>query len=222
MNDESYSVIGKRLPFIDGMDKATGEAKYTANYILPGMLTGRLLRSPHPHARILNVDYSKALKLIGVKSVVTGTDITGKKYGFFRSRRDETGIAKEKVRYIGDPVAAVAAVDEDTAIEALDLIEVEYEELPAVFDPAEAIKEGAPLIHDEYERNVVAERLFDFGDVEAGFKLSDYIREDSFYSQGISHGNSEPRACLAQYERSGKLTVWTSTQSPSYVRRDLS
>lgn len=222
MSDESYSIIGKRLPFIDGFDKATGEAKYTANYILPGMLTGRLLRSPYPHARILNVDYSKALKLSGVKAVVTGADITGKKYGFFRSRRDETGITKEKVRYIGDAVAAVAAVDEDTAIEALDLISVEYDELPAVFDPEEAMKEGAPLIHDEYERNIVAKRLFDFGDVQAGFKNSDYIREDSFFSQGISHGNSEPRACLAQYERSGKLTIWTSTQSPSYIRRDLS
>jgi len=222
MSDESYSVIGKRLPFIDGMDKATGEAKYTANYILPGMLTGRLLRSPHPHARILNVDYTKALKLPGVKAVATGADITGQMYGFFRSRRDETGIAKEKVRYIGDAVAAVAAVDEDTAIEALDLITVEYEELPAVFDPEEAIKEGAPLIHEQYERNIVAKRIFDFGNVEEGFKNSDYIREDSFYSQGISHGNSEPRACLAQYERSGKLTIWTSTQSPSYIRRDLS
>ncbi len=221
MNDESYSVIGKRLPFIDGVDKATGEAKYTANYILPGMLTGRLLRSPYPHARILNVDYNKALALTGVKAVVTGTDITGKKYGFFRSRRDETGITR-KARYIGDAVAAVAAVDEDTAIEALDLINIEYEELPAVFDPEEAMAEGAPLIHDEYERNIVAKRLFDFGDVETGFKDSDYIREDSFYSQGISHGNSEPRACLAQYERSGKLTVWTSTQSPSYIQRDLS
>ncbi len=222
MSDESYSIIGKRLPFIDGMDKATGEAKYTANYILPGMLTGRLLRSPYPHARILNVDYSKALKLSGVKAVVTGADISGKKYGFFRSRRDETGIAKEKVRYIGDAVAAVAAVDEDTAFEALNLITVDYEELPAVFDPEEAINEGAPLVHDQYERNIVARRTFDFGDVEDGFKNSDYIREDSFYSQGISHGNSEPRACLAQYERSGKLTIWTSTQSPSYIQRDLS
>ncbi|SPD74686.1 putative 4-hydroxybenzoyl-CoA reductase, alpha subunit [uncultured Desulfobacterium sp.] len=224
MSEETYSIIGKRLPFIDAVDKATGQAKYAANYILPGMLMGRLLRSPYPHAKVLNIDYSKALSLSGVKAVVTGADIEaikGEKYGFFRSRRDETGLTT-KARYIGDPVAAVAAVDEDTAIEALDLIKVEYEQLPAVFDPEEAMKDGAPVIHDEYQKNIVADRYFDFGDTDAGFKNSDYIREDSFYSQGISHGNSEPRACLAHYERSGKLTVWTSTQSPAYVQRDLS
>ncbi len=221
MSTEGYSVIGKRQPLIDGLDKASGSAKYAADFILPGMLMGSMLRSPYPHAKVLNVDASKALALRGVKAVVTGAHIRGKKYGFFRSRRDETGLTT-KARYIGDPVAAVAAVDEETAIEALDLIKVDYEELPAVFDPEEAMKEGAPLIHDEYERNIVAYRGFDFGDVEAGFKGSDYIREDRFYSQGISHGNLEPRASVAQYSASGKLTLWAATQSPYFVRRDLS
>ncbi len=221
MSTKSYSVIGRRQPLIDGLTKASGEAKFTADLVLPGMLMGKMLRSPYPHAKILHVDTSKALALRGVKAVVTGVDIPGKKYGFFRSRRDETGLTL-KARYIGDPVAAVAAVDDETAIEALDLIKVDYEELPAVYDPEEAMKEGAPLLHEEYERNIVAYRKFDFGDVEAGFKESNYIREDYFYSQGISHGNPEPRASLAQYETSGKLTIWTSTQSPSYVRRDLS
>ncbi|MGD9033898.1 MAG: xanthine dehydrogenase family protein molybdopterin-binding subunit [Desulfobacteraceae bacterium] len=221
MSTKSYSVIGKRQPMIDGIAKASGDAKYTADLELPGMLMGKMLRSPYPHARVLNVDAGKAMALRGVKSVVTGTHIPGKKYGFFRSRRDETGITSI-ARYIGDPVAAVAAVDEETALEALDLIRVDYEELPAVFDPEEAMKEGAPLIHDEYEKNIVAYRGFDFGDVEKGFKESDHVREDRFYSQGISHGNTEPRASLAQYDTSGKLTIWSSTQSPSYVRRDLS
>jgi 4-hydroxybenzoyl-CoA reductase subunit alpha len=185
------------------------------------MLMGKILGSPHPHAKVLHVDVSKALSLRGVKAVVTAADIPGKKFGIFRSRRDETGIT-QKARYIGDPVAAVAAVDEETAEDALGLIRVDYEELPALFDPEEAMKEGAPLIHDEYERNIVAYRKFNFGDIEAGFKASDHVREDRFYSQGISHGNPEPRATLAQFDLSGNLTLWTSTQSPYIVRRDLS
>lgn len=221
MSTKDFSVIGKRQPLIDGLSKALGEAKYAADLALPGMLIAKLLRSPYPHAKVLNVDASKALALGGVKAVATGADIPGRKYGFFRSRRDETGLTC-KARYIGDPVAAVAAIDEETALAALDLIRVDYEELPAVFDLAEAMEDGAPLLHEEYERNIVAYRSFDFGDVEAGFRESDYTREDRFFSQGISHGNPEPRASLAQYETSGKLTIWSSTQSPYYVRRDLS
>jgi 4-hydroxybenzoyl-CoA reductase subunit alpha len=221
MSNEGYSAIGKRQPFIDGLDKASGAAKFTADLALPGMLTGKLLRSPYPHARVLNVDAAKALALRGVKAVVTGADVPGEKYGFFRSRRDETGLTV-KARYIGDPVAAVAAVDEETAMEAMDFINVDYGELPPVLDVEKAMEEGAPLVHDEYERNIVAYRGFDFGDVEAGFETSDYVREDRFFSQGITHANPEPRASIAQYTASGKLTLWTSTQSPYYVRRDLS
>ncbi|MFH1123332.1 MAG: molybdopterin cofactor-binding domain-containing protein, partial [Pseudomonadota bacterium] len=221
MGNESFSVIGKRQPMIDGLVKASGDAKYVADLVLPRMLTGKMLRSPYPHARVLHVDAGEALALRGVKAVVTGGDIRGKKYGIFKSRRDEPGIT-HKARSIGDPVAAVAAVDEETAAEALELIRVDYEELPALFDPEDAMKEGAPLIHDEYERNIVAYRKFNFGDIEAGFKASDHIREDHFYSQGVSHGNPEPRGTLAQFDQSGNLTLWTSTQSPYLVRRDLS
>jgi 4-hydroxybenzoyl-CoA reductase subunit alpha len=206
---------------IDSLPKATGHAQYTADLSLPGMLIGKLLGSPYPHAKVLNVETQKALSLIGVKAVVTGADIPGEKYGFFRSRRDETGLTC-KARHIGDPVVAVAAVDEETALEALQLIRVDYEELPAVFDPEDAMKQGAPLIHEEYERNIVADREFNFGDVNKGFEESDYVREDRFSSQGISHGVLEPRAALAQYDGSGKLTLWVSTQSPYFVRRDLS
>ncbi|GAH59936.1 unnamed protein product, partial [marine sediment metagenome] len=138
-----YSVIGTRVRRVDGPEKVTGNAKYTFDLILPGMLYGKVLRSPHPHAKILKIDTRKAKRLIGVKAVITGKDTLGRKQGIWRrfpELCDEEILCREKVRYIGDPVAAVAAIDEDTAEEALDLIEVEYEPLPAVFDPLEAIK----------------------------------------------------------------------------------
>jgi len=222
MDWTEYLNIGKRQPRIEGIAKVTGEAKYTSDLKLPKMLFGKILRSPYPHAKILNIDMSKALSLKGVKAIVTGADIKGQKYGRFRSRRDETGIARDKVRYIGDPVAAVAATNEEIALEAIELIRVEYEELPAVFDAEEAMQEGAPLIHDEYPRNICATRHFDFGNVEEGFRNSYYIREDRFFSQGLSHGALECRAAVANFDPSGKLTIWTGTQSPYQVQRQLS
>ncbi len=222
---KEYSVIGKRLPRVDGIVKATGEAKYTADMVLPGMLYGKILRSPHPHARILNIDISKAKKLPGVRAVITGKDTPGKKYGRYQDDRpdllDEYALAMDKVRYIGDEVAAVAAIDEDTAEEALDLIDVEYEKLPAVFDPEEAMKPGAPRIHDHAEHNVALKLLRNFGDVEKGFKESDYIFEDTFTTQGQTHCFLEPHAVLASFDQSGKLTVWSSTQNPFPVRAQL-
>ena len=140
-----YVVIDTPLHNIDGPAKVTGAAQYTFDITLPNMLYGKVLRSPHPHAKILNIETSKAERLIGVKAVVTGKDTLGVKQGIWRRYKelcDEEILAREKVRYIGEPVAAVAAVDEDVAEEALSLIEVEYEPLPAVFDPMEAIKEG--------------------------------------------------------------------------------
>ena len=222
MTDINYLNIGKPQPRIDGMEKATGEARYTGDLKLPRMLIGKLLASPLPHARILNIDLSKALTLPGVKAIVTGVDLPGQKYGPFRSRRDETGLARDKVRYIGDPVVAVAATDEETALEAVELIRVEYEKLPPVFEAEEAMQKGAPLIHEEYETNICAQRHFNFGDVEEGFNSSYRIREDHFFSQGLSHGALEPRAALAHFDTSGKLTLWTGTQSPYNVRQDLS
>jgi len=218
----NYLNVGQPQPRIDGLEKATGEARYTGDLKLPRMLIGKLLVSPHPHARILNIDFSKALTLLGVKAVVTGVDLSGQKYGPFRSRRDETGLARDKVRYIGDPVAAVCAKDEETALEAIELIRVEYEELPAIFDVEEAMQEGSPLIHEEYKTNICAQRHFNFGDVEEGFNSSSHIREDHFFSQGLSHGALEPRAALAHLDPSGRLTLWTGTQSPYNVRQDLS
>lgn len=221
MRSESYTRIGTRQPPIDGLPKASGQARYTADMILPRMLVGKLLGSPHPHARVIHVDPSRALALKGVKAVVTGADLGGRTYGTFTSRSDESGLTV-KARYVGDPVAAVAAVDEETAIEALDLIQVDYDVLPAVFNPEDAMAEGAPLIHDAYEKNIVAYRKFQFGDVDQAFEDSDYIREDRFFSQSVCHAAMEPRAVLADYEPPGKLTLWASTQAPYKVRRSLS
>src|SRR3989337_405725 len=165
---EKYSVIGKSLPRVDAVVKATGEAKFTVDIALPRMLYGKILRSPYPHARILNIDTSKAKRLLGVKAVITGKDTLGIKYGTIdvpQYPADKTPLVIDKVRYIGDDVAAVAAIDEDTAEEALDLIEVEYEELPPVFDPLEAMKPDAPRVHDRAEKNISVQASFHLGDV---------------------------------------------------------
>jgi len=217
-----YSVIGKGFPRIEAPMLATGQAEFVDDMVLPHMLFGRTLQSPHPHARILNIDTGKAERLPGVKAVITGKDTLGMKWGPLRSTRDRDLLAIDKVRFIGDEVAAVAAIDEDIVDEALELIKVEYEPLPAVFDPEEAVKEGAPVIHDFAERNIAVERYWGFGDVERGFKESDYVREDKFYSQITAYGYIEPHATIAKYDFSGRLTIWSNTQRAFWLRRDLS
>ena len=218
---KEYSVVGKRVPRIEAAVKATGSAQYTDDMSLPAMLCGKLLRSPHPHAAILNIDTGRALALPGVKGVVTGKDTLGVKYGLWRmypNLLDEYPMAMDRVRFIGDEVAAVAAIDEDTAQEALELIRVEYEELPAVFDPLKAMEDGAPQIHEGVDRNISVTRHVAFGDVERGFEESDHIREDRFVTQAVHHANMEPHAALASFDASGKLTLWSSTQSPYIVQ----
>ena len=216
---EKYSVIGKSLPRVDAVIKATGEAKFTADMVLPRILYGKILRSPYPHARILNIDTSRARSLLGVKAVITGKDTPGIKYGLIdvpQCPADKNPLAMDKVRYVGDEVAAVAAIDEDIAEEALDLIDVEYEELPSVFDPLEAMKPDAPKIHD---RGNMCNRIsWNYGDVEKGFKEAYLIREDRFETAPTAHCPMEPHAALASFDSSGKLTVWSSNQAP-YVRR---
>ncbi len=218
---EKYSVIGKRLPLIDSVAKVTGEAKFTDDLVLPGMLIGRILRSPHPHARILHIDASRALKLAGLRAVVTGKDTPGIKYGALGHLRDEYPLAVDKARYIGDEVAAVAAVDEETAREALELIRVEYELLPVLFTPEEAMRPDAPRIHDHVENNVSLALRVPLGDVEAGFAQSDFVFEDSFETQLIAHCPLEAHSSLASFDSSGQITLWSSTQGPFYLRRDL-
>ena len=154
-----FSVIGKRVPRVDAREKVTGVAKFAADYSLPNMLWCKLVRSPFPHARILNIDTSKAEKLKGVKAVVTGREFGGWKWGWMPSTRDEPPLAVEKVCYLAEAVAGVAAVDEDTAEEACDLIKVDYEELPGVFDAEEAMLDGAPKVHDYVKNNISVEYL---------------------------------------------------------------
>lgn len=218
---ETYSVVGKDFSNIDSLVKVKGTALYTGDMKIPGMLIGKILRSPHAHARILNIDTSRAAKLPGVKVVITGKDTLGVKYGMWRVRPellDEEGLAMEKVRFIGDAVAAVAAMNEDTALEALELIQVDYERLPAVFTPEEAMKDGAPLVHDGFEGNVSVVRNINIGDVEKGFNECDVVREDRFEMQAVQHASMEPHVCVANFDAPDKLTIWDSTQSPYFVQ----
>ncbi|MGM0394797.1 MAG: xanthine dehydrogenase family protein molybdopterin-binding subunit, partial [Thermodesulfobacteriota bacterium] len=161
-----YTLIGKRMPRVDSRAKVMGKARYTADLKLPGMLVGKILRSPHAHARIVSIDTAKALALPGVKAVVTGADTEGVKWGVFAYTRDQQFIQTEKVRYIGDEVAGVAAVDEETALAALDLIHVEYEELPAVFDPMTAMTTDAEPIHEAFPNNINIHVNIDTGSVD--------------------------------------------------------
>jgi 4-hydroxybenzoyl-CoA reductase subunit alpha len=222
---EKYSVVGKRLPRVDGILKATGSAKFCGDLALPGMLYGKILRSTVPHAKIVHIDTRKAEELKGVRAVITGKDIPSNKYSWFPSlphTMDDCALAIDTVRFIGDEVAAVAAIDEDIAEEALDLIEIEYEELPAVFDPEEAMTPGAPRIHGEIENNILLPLILNFGDAEGGFEASDYVREDRFQTQPVQQCPLETHVTLANYDPSGKFTIWAPNQSPLFLRRDLS
>jgi 4-hydroxybenzoyl-CoA reductase subunit alpha len=217
---EEYSVIGKRIPRVDGRVKVTGEAKYAADYEMPGMLWCKMLRSPYAHAKILNIDTSRAQRLPGVKGVLTGKDFKGWRWGWMPKTRDEAPIADDKVRYLAEAVAAVAAVDEDTAEEATELIKVDYEELPGVFDPEEAMKEGAPKVYDHVENNVSWDFHMDFGDVEKAFRESDLVRENRFQTGRVITGYLEPPAAVAVWDSSG-ITIWAAKQSPYFVYRHL-
>src|SRR5215469_13737116 len=170
---ENYSVIGKRVQRIEGFDKVTGDSEYVADIYLPGMLVGKVLRSPYPHARIRHIDTSKAEKLPGVRAVVTAEDTIKRPWGAFFA--DQYILSVGKTRYVGEEVAAVAAIDADTAEEALDLIDIEWEPLPAVFDATEAMQDSAPRIHDDKERNIAMTMEIERGNVAQAFAESDLI-----------------------------------------------
>lgn len=218
---QQFNIVGQDVPRTDAESKARGSAIYTDDMKLPGMLYGKILRSPLAHARIKHIDTSKALALPGVKIVITGEDTPKIKYGnwrLFPETQDEYPLAVDKVRFIGDEVAAVAATDKDTAEEALELIEVEYEEIPGVFDVDSATLEGAPIIHDYCPSNISVNRKIKYGDVEKGFAESDYVREDTFTVHSVSHAYLEPCSALAQVDLDGRITLWTSTQVPYIVQ----
>jgi 4-hydroxybenzoyl-CoA reductase subunit alpha len=217
----NFNVVGKREPMLDALEKATGRAKFTDDLTLPGMLFGKILRSPHPHANILHVNLSGALKVEGVKGAICGRDIPKKKYGIVPMAKDEYALAIDKVRYIGDEVAAVVATSIDAAEEAISRIRVDYEVLPAVFDPLVAMKPGAPVIHEEVPNNISASIRKEFGHVERALSESDFIFEDTFDTQAVNHCPLEPQAAIGMADHSGKVTLWSSTQIPFFLRRNL-
>ena len=216
-----FSVIGRRLPKVNSWAHLTGQARYADDLFFPRMLYGRLLRSTRPHARIRRVDTSRALTHPGVVAVVTGTDMP-EKMGIMPSTQDETALAVDRVRYVGEPVAAVAALDEDTAFDALSLIQVDYEDLEPIFTIEEALERDDVKIHDEAKRaNVFKEVHLSFGDLDGGFAAADHVRDDWFFFEGNTHAPIESHSAVASYGPDEKLTLWTATQVPHYLHREL-
>jgi 4-hydroxybenzoyl-CoA reductase alpha subunit len=218
------SVIGRRNRKIDGYGKVTGATVYTDDMTLPGMLHGKILRSPHPHARILSIDTAEAEALPGVHAVVTGRDMPVT-YCVIPWTRDEYPLCVDRVRYIGDGVAAVAAVDEETANHALRLIRVEYELLEPILEPERALDANAPQIHEAGKPgrngNITKHVHLEFGDVDAALADSDIVVEDEYFFQGSSHTPIEPHCAIGLYDGTGRLTVWSATQVPHYLHREL-
>ncbi len=208
---DGFDVVGRGVPRVDGEEKVTGRAEYVADINLPGMLRGAVLRSPYPHARIRRIDTNRARGLPGVRAVVTAEDTPKRAWGAFV--RDQPVLAMDKVRYAGEEVAAVAAVDLETAREAVELIDVEWEELPAVFDPELAMRPDAPVLHEERGTNVAITIDVERGDVERAFAASDVVVEETFQSHPQWHAAIETIGSVAQYGPRGKLTLWMNTQT---------
>jgi 4-hydroxybenzoyl-CoA reductase subunit alpha len=222
-----YSIIGKPIAMVDAAGKTTGSGRYTDDLSLPGMLYGKILHSPHPHARIKHIDTSRAEKLDGVVAVVTGKDAPNP-FGILPVGHDEHALALDKVRYVGDNVACVAAISEAIAEKALDLIDIEYELLPAYFDPEESMKAERDLIHDNKPNNLEKDYHHVFGDPEKAFAEADYVAEGRFLANEVTHAAMEPHSTLAAFDLDphtgnlGRLTVWSSTQVPYYLQHKLS
>ena len=211
------TTVGQPVPRIDAYDKVTGRAAYVGDLEIPGMVHGLILRSPWPHARVLSIDASEAEGRPGVLGVLTRDHLGGIDPYFGSVVRDRPIVAMDKVRYQGEPVAAVAARDLATAQEALELIRIEYEELPLVSDTEEALVPGSPALH---ETNLCAEHHYDWGDVEEGFAQSDRVFEDTFTFPMVYHYALEPHTSIGQYTNQG-ITVWSTAQHPFLVRGDL-
>jgi 4-hydroxybenzoyl-CoA reductase subunit alpha len=222
-----YSIIGKSIAMVDAAGKTTGSGKYTDDLSLPGMLYGKILHSPHPHARIKSIDTSRAERLDGVIAVVTGKDAPNP-FGILPVGHDEHALALDKVRYVGDNVACVVAVSEGIAEKALELIAVDYELLPAYFDPEESMKAETNLIHDNKPNNLEKDYHHVFGDPDKAFAEADYVAEGRFLANEVTHAAMEPHCTLASFELDphtgtlGRLTVWSSTQVPYYLQHKLS
>lgn len=215
---EELHIVGKPIPKLDAVDKATGRALYIHDIRVPGMLYGKILYSKYPHARIVHIDVSKAKKLPGVRAVLTGQDIPPFKFGFYK---DNTPLKAGKVRSYRDEVAAVAAIDPEIAREALDLIEVHYEALPSVFDPEEAMEEGAPLVHEENRSNILKlPWKMHLGDMEEAKRKAKYVVEDRFKVTWVTHCCMATSGCIAMFDSAYNLTMYSNTQIPSLAQRD--
>jgi CO/xanthine dehydrogenase Mo-binding subunit len=221
----ALTVVGTSAPRVDGVRKVTGQATYGADVLLPGMLWCKLARSTMPHARLVKVDASKARSMPGVHAVITAEDIPDRRWG--RALEDMPVLARGKVRFIGEPIAAVAADDPDIAEAAALAIEVEYDELPAMFDPRESMRPGATLIHDDVKQykgapqdivpdlpNTMSRVSWSKGDVDAAFRQSDIVIEHEFETQPQHQGHIEPHACIVQFDPQGQLQVWDANKAP--------
>ena len=231
----AYKNVNKAVPRIEGADKVSGRMRYAADLAFPGALSAKMLRSSLPHARILGIDASKAEKLSGVRGIITGADVAGVMVGL--RMKDMPLLAQDRVRFVGEPVAAVAADSDDIAEEALGLIDVRYEELPYVTDPVEAIEAGAPVLHENplaYKNaperqielpNVQSYGKWSNGDLEAGFQKAARIFEHTFRTPLGFHGYIEPHACTVQINGDGRVEIWASNKAPFTLRsrfaRDL-
>jgi len=222
VNKHEFTVIGRPLPKIDAWAKVVGETRYADDLVMARMAHGKLLRSTHPHALIKLIDTSRARALPGVYAVITGADLPRVKFGILPVSQDEEALCNERVRMVGDAVAAVAAQDEETAEAACRLIEVEYEPLPALMSIEESLGHPEVRIHEYGDGpNVHKNVALQFGDVEAAFARADLVREDVFFYEGNTHLPMEQHAAVAQWGADGKLTLWSSTQTPHYVHRLL-
>src|SRR5512141_836101 len=227
----SYQVVGHSIPRTDNTAKVTGEARYTSDMLLPGTLWAKTLRSPHAHARILRLDTSWAAKAPGVRAILTGNDVRGILYG--RRYRDISVLAQDKVRFTGERVAALAADSLEQAEHALDLIEVEYEELPAVFDPIAAAQDGAPLVHPDVNSykglpkqfdkptNAFVQDVFTRGDVASGFAQADVIVENRYTVPRVHQGFLEPHCCLVWIDEQERIQMWSPCKAPQGLKSSM-
>lgn len=227
----THQVLGNPSPRVDGYAKVTGKAGYTTDKSLPGMLWSKCLRSPYPHARIISIDVSKAIALPGVHAVLTGEDVKGVLYG--RRMRDVPVLAYEKVRFVGERVAAVAAMDPEIAQRAVDLIDVEYEVLPAVFEPIEALQPEAPIIHENIQQyaglpkpldrptNGFVKDVWGRGSIEIGFQESEVIIEGTYSTQRTHQAYLEPHAGIVWIDGEGRVQVWAPNKAPHRLKLNL-
>ncbi len=218
---DALRVVGRAQRKVDAVDKVTGQTKFADDLYLPRMLFCKILRSPHPHARVLRVDTSRAEARDGVHAVLVGADLPIP-FGILPVSQDEHALTPDIARFIGDPVAAVAAVSEEVATEALDDIDVEYEQLDPIGSIEQAVANPEPRIHDYGDSGNLHKLVsLEFGNVEEGFEEAHLVREDLFFYAGSTHLPMEQHAAVAVYSADNKLTLWSATQTPHYVHRAL-